>query len=705
MQIKSIHLENFKGVKDRNYSLGKYTRISGMNRLGKTTIATAWYWMLMDRDYKLHSNPNVKPDDMEECIPTITAVLDINGKEVTISKQQKIKASKPDSKGAGNVANTYLINAVPKTKRDFEAYLEDLGLSFDKFLVCSHPDSFMGQKKDDMRKLLFLMASEKSDYDIAVMSDETADVAKLLIDYKYEEIEAMQKASKKKAIEQVEAIPNQIIGLEKAKVDIDTAELELAKKSLEEKLSEIDSKIANSGNAVSDLMSEEMQLQMDMSVIMQNMNKELLEKRKEAEDGLRWLENEIKGYIVSISDNENLISAIKTAIETAEKKRSELGAEYKVAAERTFDESKWVFDENSTICSLCGQTLPEDKIAEIKADFESRKEKAKDDFMVQKNSDMEEIKAQGFKQKGIIEDLTAKNTSLLEDISNLKIQEQTALEKQSELSKRLEELPAEADYSQNEEYVKLKSKHDEVKAKIESMKSSADVADTFKQERKVLVDELETIKAEIAKAFNNVHIDEQIVELQEKQRDYEQAKTDAEKILYQLSLVSRKKNELLVEEINNHFGVVKWVLFDYQKNGEYKEVCIPTIDGKRFGESTNTGREIEAKLDICNSFQKFFGMQLPIFLDKAESLNDCYMPKLDCQLITLKVRDALYMDDSGSIHTKGELLKSVVDNMVDKDGKPLTEGEKVLIAMSNPSFPLDGYTCIDDGSLKVEVLE
>ena len=88
-------------------------------------------------------------------------------------------------------------------------------------------------------------------------------------------------------------------------------ELELAKKSLEEKLAEIDGKIANSGNAVSDLMSEEMQLQMDMSVIMQNMNKELLEKRKEAEDGLRWLENEIKGYIVSISDNENLISDLK----------------------------------------------------------------------------------------------------------------------------------------------------------------------------------------------------------------------------------------------------------------------------------------------------------------------------------------------------------------------------------------------------------
>lgn len=639
MEIKSIHLENFKGVKDRNYSLGKYTRISGMNRLGKTTIATAWYWLTTDKDYDLHSNPNIRPDNVEECIPTVTAVLDVDGKEITIAKMQKRKVSKPNSEGVSKVTltNTYSVNEVPKTERDFKAYLEELGLVFDNFLVCSHPNVFTNQKTADMRKMLFKMASEKSDYDIAAMSNETADVAKLLSDYKYEEIEAMQKASKKKAMEQVEAIPNQIVGLEKAKVDIDVAEQELAKTDLERRIAEIDEKIADAGNAASDLMAEEMQLQMDMSVIMQTMNRELSNKRNDVEASLFGCKTELDHFKATIPLREKQISDNKTAIETAEKKRSELGAEYKAAAERTFDESKWVFDENSTICSLCGQTLPEDKIAEIKADFESRKEKAKDDFMVQKNSDMEEIKAQGFKQKDIIEDLTAKNTSLLEDISNLKTQEQTALEKQSELSKQLEELPAEADYSQNEEYVKLKSKHDEVKAKIESMKSSTDVADTFKQERKVLVDELEAVKAEIAKAFNNVHIDEQIAELQEKQRDYEQAKADSEKILYQLSLVSKKKNELLVEEINNHFGIVKWLLFDYQKNGEYKEVCIPTVDGKRFGESTNTGREIEAKLDICNSFQKFFGMQLPIFLDGAESINDEYLPKVDAQLILLTV--------------------------------------------------------------------
>ena len=103
--------------------------------------------------------------------------------------------------------------------------------------------------------------------------------------------------------------------------------------------------------------------------------------------------------------------------------------------------------------------------------------------------------------------------------------------------------------------------------------------------------------------------------------------------------VSKRKNALLVEEINQHFGIVSWKLFDYQKNGEYKEVCVPMVDGKEFGVTTNTGREIQAKLDICNSFQKFFDMFVPIFLDGAESLNNEYIPAVDTQLILLTVTE------------------------------------------------------------------
>ncbi len=659
VKLKSIHLQMFKGVQDKTYEFGDTTRISGMNRLGKTTIATAWFWLLSDKNYELNSNPNIRPDDVEECIPTVTAVLDIDGKEVTVAKMQKRSVSKPNDKGISKVTltNTYTVNEVPKTERDFRAYLEDAGLSFDNFLVCSHPNVFTGQKTADMRKVLFKMASEKTDYDIAAMSDETADVEKLLADYKFEEIEAMQKASKKKAVEQVDAIPNQIVGLEKAKVDIDVAEQELAKNDLERRIAEIDAKIENAGSAVSNLRSEEMQLQFDMSGIMQTMNRELSDKRRALENQSSDCSFDLNDVRNHIAANERQIANNKLSIESAEKKRSELGTEYNAEKAKAFDETpylfreeEWQFDENSTICRSCGQVLPADKIEQIKADFEERKAKAKEDakkkledaegdFVVQHNSNLEEIKAKGFEQKHIIEDLTSKNEQLQTEIELLKKQEQAAIAKQNELAKQLGEIPKEADYSQNEEYVKLKARHDEVTTQIESMKPSDDVAEMFREERKALVAELDSVKEIIAQQANNVRIDEQISELQEKQRDYEQAKADAEKILYQLSLVSKKKNELLVEEINNHFGIVKWLLFDYQKNGEYKEVCIPTIDGKRFGDSTNTGREIEAKLDICNSFQKFFGMNLPVFLDGAESLSKEYYPKMDCQMIYLTVTE------------------------------------------------------------------
>lgn len=670
MILKSLHIENFKGVKDKTYEFGKTTRVSGMNRRGKTTIGAAWYWLMSDKNYELVSNPNIRPDNIEDCIPTVTADVDVDGKEITLSKMQKRKVGKPDANGVSKVTitNIYEINSVPKTERDFKAYLEELGFDFDKFLICSHPNVFtkdlsLKKKQDEMRKSLFAMSSKKTDLEIAQMNKETADVAKLLESYKFEEIEAMNNASKKKAVEQLDVIPNQIIGLEKAKVDIDVAEQELAKADLARKIAEIDGKIANTGSTIGDLRSREMQLQFDMSGIMQTMSRELDDKRRKLDDAIfdtvRNVDDvlrQIRNIKTQIADNEKIVS-------DADAERKALGVKYNAEKAKAFDEapyqfdeSKWVFDDSTTVCSLCGQKLPDDKIEQIKSDFEARKEKAKEDsfrkladakrnFIEQTNSNMENIKSKGFEQKRIIEDLTKKNAELQQSVESLEKQEQETLAKKEELSKQLLELPEEADYSQNEEYVKLKTEHDEILAKIEKLESEGadSVVGELKAEKSDLQSQLDEVNKIIAQAENNIRIDEQIADMQQKQREYGQAKADAERILYQLKEVSKRKNKLLVEEINQHFGIVRWKLFDFQKNGEYKEVCIPTVLDeetgiyKVFGDTTNTGREIEAKLDICNSFQKFFDMYVPIFLDGAESINDEYVPVVDTQLILLSV--------------------------------------------------------------------
>lgn len=664
--LKSLHLENFKGTKDKIYEFGKTTRVSGMNRLGKSTIATAWFWLLTDKSYELVNNPNIRPDDVEECVPTVTAVLDVDSKEITIAKMQKRKVSKPDANGISKVTltNTYEINSVPKTERDFKADLEELGLSFDNFLVCSHPDVFtkdlsQKNKQDNMRKYLFAMSHSKTNIEIAHMNKDTADVAKLLESYKFEEIEAMNNASKKKAVEQLDAIPNQIIGLEKAKVDVDVAEQELAKAELERKITEVDQKIVGAGNAVESLRQEEMQLQFDMSVITQNMSRELSAKRRELENSLENYDPVVENIRKNISKTEGQIADNIKAIADADTERKKLGEQYNAEKVKVFDETyclfdakKWVFDESTTVCSLCGQKLPEDKIEQLKADFERRKEEAREDamrklrdaknnFVAQKNSNLEEIKKKGFVQKDLIDELTKKNADLQVVIDDLKEQEKVAAARKEELSKQLAEIPEEADYTQNEEYVKLNARYNEVLEEIERLQAAddAEIVASLKIEKEDLKSQLEETNKIIAQAANNVRIDEQIADMQKRQREYEQAKADAEKILHQLKEVSKRKNELLVEEINQHFGIVSWKLFDYQKNGEYKEVCVPMVDGKDFGVTTNTGREIQAKLDICNSFQKFFDMYVPIFLDGAESLNDEYIPAVDTQLILLTVTE------------------------------------------------------------------
>lgn len=672
MILKSLHIENFKEVKDKTYEFGKTTRVSGMNRRGKTTIGSAWYWLMSDKNYELVSNPNIRPDNVEDCIPTVTANVGVDEKEITLSKMQKRKVGKPDKNGVSKVTitNTYEINSVPKTERDFKAYLEELGFEFDKFLICSHPNVFtkdlsFKKKQDEMRKSLFAMASEKTDLEIAQMNKETADVAKLLESYKFEEIEAMNNASKKKAVEQLDAIPNQIIGLEKAKVDVDVAEQELAKADLTRRIAECDKKIAGADHSLDELRDKEMRLQLDISGITQTMNRELSNRRYEIDADLCGCKDELKHLEQTISLKENKIVGNEKAITDADAERKKIGekynAEYAKAFDEApylFDESKWVFDENSTVCSLCGQKLPEDKIEQLKADFESRKEKAKADaeeklkakrfkFDTDKKVELNRLNTIGTEKKELITELTKKNADLNTEIDALKKQEQDAIAKKEELSKQLSEIPSEADYTQNEDYVKLKAERDKVLADIEKLESDgADkIVTDLKVEKADLQSQLDEVNKIIAQAENNVQIDDKIADMQHKQNEYGQAKADAERILYQLKEVSKRKNKLLVEEINQHFGIVRWKLFDFQKNGEYKEVCIPTVLDeetgiyKVFGDTTNTGREIEAKIDICNSFQKFFNMYVPIFLDGAESINDEYVPAVDTQLILLTVSE------------------------------------------------------------------
>ena len=125
-----------------------------------------------------------------------------------------------------------------------------------------------------------------------------------------------------------------------------------------------------------------------------------------------------------------------------------------------------------------------------------------------------------------------------------------------------------------------------------------------------------------------------------------QKKADAENILYQIQLIGQKKNEMLSDQVNSNFTLVKFRLFTYLKNGEIKDDCTPMVlcsDGeyRDMTYSANTAAIMAAKIDICVGLQKHYGQTLPIWVDGAECFDEENRKKLktDRQLLLLCVTE------------------------------------------------------------------
>lgn len=637
VKIKRIELTDFKGVRNASYEFGDKTKISAENGAGKTTIADAFYWIFTDKNYSLASNPNIRPNDGRECTPTVIAELEIDGKPVMVSKMQKCKVGKPDENGVSKVSltNTYEVNSVPRSERDFKEYLSDLGVDFDKFLQLSHPDVFvagMNEKKarEQMRNTLFKMAGTVSDLEIAKMSSETKEVAALFENYTKEEIEAMQNATLRKIKENYgkegEILRAKIEGLESAKVDIDTAELELGKKAVAELIKSNKEKqddVSKQYEEYQKLSDGILELQFELNDLQRKANGENNKKRVEIEDKISGKKIILKHAERTIHDTEHSILNTKGAIQRTEMFLQDTRNRYKAARSREFD-------ENSLVCLYCGQEYPIEKKEQLKADFESHKAEELKDITELGNRTKAELDTEKERLKKLESELSEHNKSL--EMLNSAI---------ADFEKQLSELSQLIDISDREDVKVIKEQIAEKEKAMQSSNSANEIRSQLKAELEELQEQYNEFERKIAKASNNVEIDEQISELRAKQGEYEQSKADCEKILYQLSLVSRKKNELLTEEINKHFKIVKWKLHDYQKNGSYIDVCIPFVDDRQFGTSTNKGREILAKLDIISGLQKFYGQSYPAFLDNAESLSEQTTNRIDmdCQLVMMSVSE------------------------------------------------------------------
>lgn len=667
IKLNSLHLENFKGIKSLDVNFSNKTNIKGQNASGKTTIFDTFTWLLFNKNSAGEEKFNVRPLDkdgnrIDNVEIKVVAVLDVDGKEVELSKVQKqnwVKKRGTDTVALQGNVNSFEIDGYPKSEADFKDYVSCLAQSEEMFKMLTNPQYFSSLKWKDQRDILMKLVSEASDVELAQTDSQYAPLLSELKkapstdDIRAKFSKALSEWKKKQT-----EIPVRIDEAEKSKIDIDVAEQELAKADLERKIAEYDKKIAGADRSLDRLRGEEMQLQFDMSGIMQTMNMDLSKKRSYTDGLICDCNYEVDRIHSLISGKEKQITDNAKAIADADAERKKLGEQYNFEKAKAFDEtpylfdeSKWVFDESTTVCSLCGQTLPADKIEQLRADFEARKEKAKADaadklkaekfkFDNDKKVELNRIVTIGNEKKAFIAELTDKNASLQTEIDSLKKQKQDAIAKREELSKQLSEIPEEADYTQNEEYAKLKARHDEVLAEIEKLESDGadQIVNDLKAEKSDLQSQLDEVNKIIAKASMNVEIDERIVQLQAEQKEIGQKVAGQEQILYLLEEFIRFKLNKVSESINSHFKTVNFKLFEMQLNGGMKDCCECTVNGVPYS-TLNSGHRIVAGLDIIRSLSELYGVSVPIFVDNAESLNEFNVPDMDAQLILLSVSD------------------------------------------------------------------
>ncbi len=667
LKIRSLHMENFKGIKSLDVNFSNKTSIKGQNASGKTTIFDAFTWLLFNKNSAGEEKFNVRPLDkdgkrIDNVEINVVAVLDVDGKEVELSKTQKqnwVKKRGTDTATLQGNVNSFEIDGYPKSEADFKEYVSGLAQSEDMFRMLTNPTYFSSLKWKDQRDILMELVADISDVELARTDAKYTPLlgelekAPSTDDIRAKFSKALSEWKKKQA-----EIPVRIDEAEKSKVDVDVAEQELAKADLTRRIAECDKKIENAGSALGDLRSKEMQLQFDMSGIAQTMNNELSAKRRELDNVKVDATREFNDLHNQIQTAENQIKANEKIIADTDAERKNLGVEYNAEkanafdeAPYLFDETKWVFDESTTVCSLCGQKLPADKIESLKVDFEQKKAdaKARADKQLEdahkafddaKSGKLKDLIAKGNNCKADIERLTKENADLQESIGTLKEQESKALAKQNEYAKQLSEIPAEADYSQNEEYVKLKAECDKVLAEIEKLESEgADkLVNDLKAEKSDLQAQLDEVNKVIAQAANNVAIDDRIETLHDEQKEIGQKVADQEQMLYLLEEFIRFKLNKVSESINSHFKTVNFKLFETQLNGGLKDCCECTVNGVPYS-TLNSGHRIVAGLDIIRSLSELYGVSVPIFVDNAESLNEFNVPDMDAQLILLSVSE------------------------------------------------------------------
>lgn len=665
VEVKKISLENYKKFSSKSVDLFPRTEISGRNREGKSTLQDAYLDVLTGKMANGTEPTSIRRKENGVEVPKVDVVreltLAIDGKEKVIRKITKQKWRKPRGQSEevfdGN-ETSYEIDGFPAKSKDYTEFIQSIAEP-STLLMCSNPKPFLDtlQKSTaESRKVLEKM----SGFDIAQFMEENPQYAHVEEITKGHSVEDTLKKLRKELNAQkkkVDAKNTEIAYETNRSVEAeDTSSLEAKKQELNAEISKLEEQeqiLEDSAKGYDSLAYEIRGLKSYKDGLVSKANEWLRDRQKFISDTvseLRLKKSEKESSIRIIGmELDNHIREAQQAKADLDRARQD----YPRIKEMEWDDSELkaieaeTFNDSDTICPTCGQELPEEQIAELKVSFEEKKKFRIETELTQKKN-WESAKQNQL--KGICDlgnSASAKLKKANEEINKLQSEISAAQDEVTELTKQIEEeqskfteLPESVDMTNDEEYLAVTARIAELEEKLKSF----DDVPGKKQELRI---QISNVKKQISNVDADIKIaqaavtekEKRVAELNEELKSLGQVQADIEKNIDTVLNFSIQKNKALAEKINPYFKHFQFSFLDYTIEGNPVETCKMICNGVNYFDGLNYSDKILCDIDLLRGLQALNDLNLPIFVDNSESVNATRLPRVEQQMIVLRVTD------------------------------------------------------------------
>lgn len=650
-----MHIQNFKGCKDRTIEFGEKTRISGANATGKTTIFDAFTWLLFGKDSLGSSDFEIRPLDIDGNMInnieiSVEAKISVDGDEYDLKKVQKqnwVKKRGTDTRELQGNVNEFDINGYPKSQKEFKEFISGI-VKEDVFNLITNPSAFNALHWEEQREILMKIVGCPSNVEIAKTFGEK--YALLIPELKIASTDDILKKYKKARIElkkDEKEIPPRIDEASKSLVIADVGALEIEKSAKEVALQKVEDELSGGNGKLGEINSkrqEIMNLKFRISEIQNEENQKLFDKSKALRDDLVAKEDTLRSIKREIADTNSEIHSVHSKYEWSVKEVKRLQEEWKAEKAKTFPEMVPMepIPDSASVCPTCGQDLPEDVIQKNIENYEKKKQayeaKYTNDFIQfkeRKKNKISEIETAGTEAATDRDKYKSREEELRKSMVKLDSKLVEAQKNYDSAQEELDRYPKTADISEKAEYLATIEKISVLEKEIESMSSDTSGRTELEAKKAVLKDEITEIAGKIL-AADNTKTKKRIAELEAEQKEVGQKIANQEKMINLTDDFIRSKSAMVAADVNKKFNVVSFKLFEEQINGGLKETCECTVNGVPLS-SLNNGHRIIAGLDIIQSLSNLYEVSCPVFIDNSEAVNEVNFPEMNAQMIHLAV--------------------------------------------------------------------